>query len=176
MKCALLENLVSVTKITDRIIHALFKGISKTHVISGYSPTTFSDENDVVEFYECFNQTVLHIPPHTCLVIGGDFNVQVSNSVSYHSNTNRNSQLLLDFIHERNLLMTNTVFCKTKSRPNKFKSQIDFILCPKRWRNSFMDSQAHSTSDPIGSDHTIVCAQLRLSVRAKKHSSKPRLS
>ena len=80
MKCALLENLVSVTKITDRIIHTLFKGNPKTHVISCYSPTTVSDEKDVVELYECLNQTVLHIPPHACLVNGGDFNAQVSNS------------------------------------------------------------------------------------------------
>ena len=39
VKCALLQNLVSVTKITDRIIHALFKGNPKAHVISCYSPT-----------------------------------------------------------------------------------------------------------------------------------------
>ena len=39
-----------------------------------------------------------------------------------------------------------------------------------------MDSQAYSSSDPTGSDHRIVCAKLRLSVRAKKHSSKPRLN
>ena len=129
-----------------------------------------------------FNQTVLHIPPHAYLVIGGDFNAQVSNGFSHHSNTNRNGQLLLGLIHEHNLLMTNTPFCKPKSRlwtfraPNKFKSQIDFILCRKRWRNSIMDSQAHSSYNPIGSDHRIVCAKLRLSVRAKKHSSKPRLN
>ena len=78
--------------------------------------------------------------------------------------------------------MTNTLFCKPKSRlwtfrsPNKFKYQIDFILCRNIWRNSITDSRAHSSSDPIGSDHRIVCAKLRFSVRAKKHSSKPRLN
>ena len=69
VKCALLQNLVSVTKKTDRIMQALFKGNPKAHVISGYSPTNVSDEKDVVEFYESFNQIVLHIPPHACLVI-----------------------------------------------------------------------------------------------------------
>ena len=39
-----------------------------------------------------------------------------------------------------------------------------------------MDSQAHSSSDPIGSDRMIVCAKLRLSVRAKEHPSKPRFN
>ena len=171
---------MSVTKIIDHIIHALFKGNPKTHVISCYSPTNVSDEKDVVEFYKSLNQTVLHIPPNVCLVIGGDFNAQVSNSFSY--NINRNGQLLLGVIHELNLPMTNTLFCKPKSRlwifraPNKFKYQIDFILCQKRWRNSIMDLQANSSSDPIGSDHRIVCAKLSLSVRAKKHSSTPRLN
>ena len=78
--------------------------------------------------------------------------------------------------------MTNTLFCKPKSRlwtfraPNKFKSQIDFILCRRIWRKSIMDSQAHSSSNPIGPDHRIVCAKLRLSVRAKKHPPRPRLN
>ena len=56
VKCALLQNLESVIKITDRIIHALFKGNPKTNV---------SDEKDE-EFYESLNPTVLHIPPHAC--------------------------------------------------------------------------------------------------------------
>ena len=65
------------------------KGNLNTHVISCYSPKNVSNEKDVVEFY---------LPPPACLVIGGDFNAQVSNGFSYHSNTNRNGQLLLDFI------------------------------------------------------------------------------
>ena len=48
VKCALLQNLVSVTKITHRIIHALFKEYPKTDVISCYSPINVSDEKDVV--------------------------------------------------------------------------------------------------------------------------------
>ena len=136
--CYVSINLVSITKITDRIIHALFKGNPKTHVISCYSPTNVSDEKYVVEFNESLNQTVLHIPPHACLVIGGDFNAQVSNGFSYHNNTNRNGHLLLDLTHEHNLLMTNTLLSVNQNQdwtfraPNKFKSQIDFILCRNR--------------------------------------------
>ena len=57
-------------------------------------PTNVSDEIDVEEFYESLNQTVLHIPPYACLVIGGD--LKVSNGFLYLSNRNRNGQLLLD--------------------------------------------------------------------------------
>ena len=62
VKCALFQNLVSVTNIADLIVHALFKGNPKTHVISCYSPTNVSDEKDIAEFYDSRNQTVLHMP------------------------------------------------------------------------------------------------------------------
>ena len=62
MKSSLCQNLMSITKITGCIVHALFKRNPKSHVISGYSPTNVSDETDVEEFYESFNQTVLYIP------------------------------------------------------------------------------------------------------------------
>ena len=62
---------------------------------SCYSPTNVSDEKDVVEFYKSFNQTVLHIPPYACLVIGGDFNAQVSNGFSYYSSPNRKVSFFL---------------------------------------------------------------------------------
>ena len=39
-----------------------------------------------------------------------------------------------------------------------------------------MDSQAHSSSDPIGSDQRMVCAKLKLSVRTKKIPTTPRLN
>ena len=61
VKSSLLQNLVSITKITDRVIHALFKGNPKSRFISRYSPTNVSDETNVEEFYESLNQTVLHI-------------------------------------------------------------------------------------------------------------------
>ena len=86
-------------------------------------------------FYS-FNQTVLHIPPCACLLIGGDFSALVSNGLSYHSKTSRNGQLLLEFIHEQNLLITNTIFRKSRlstfRAPNSFKSQVDLIHCRKR--------------------------------------------
>ena len=38
-----------------------------------------------------------------------------------------------------------------------------------------MDSQACSSSDPIGSDHRIVCAKIRLSMQPKKNTNGSRL-
>ena len=54
-------------------------------------------------------------------------------------------------------------------------SQIDFILFRKRWRNSFTDCQAYSSSNPFGSDHRIVTATIKLSVRCQKQPSARKL-
>ena len=41
---------------------------------------------------------------------------------------------------------------------------------------SYINSQAYSSSDPIGSDHRIVCAKIRLSLRCTKTAARPRLN
>ncbi|XP_038055814.1 craniofacial development protein 2-like [Patiria miniata] len=172
VQTSLLPLLTSISKINDRIMLAIFKGNPKTYVVSCYSPTNTSDEASITGFYEFLNDTIASIPLHALLVIGGDFNAHVARQFSYHSTTNRNGQLLSDFVNCNNLLITNTLFQKSSKKlwthrsPNKYLSQIDFILCRKRWRNSILDSLAYSTSDPTGSDHRIVCAKIRLSLRS----------
>jgi len=75
---------------------------------------------------------------------------------------------------EFDLLATNTLFQKRRNSlwtwrsPTLHLSQIDFILCRKRWRNSIHDAQAHSSSNPIGSDHRIVTVKVKLSLRIQK--------
>ena len=61
VKSSLLQNLVSITKITDRVIHTLFKWNPKSRFVSCYSPTNISEETNVEEFYESLNQILLHI-------------------------------------------------------------------------------------------------------------------
>ena len=46
--------LINVEKISPRIITANFNGNPITTVISRYSPTNVSDEDDVTEFYNKF--------------------------------------------------------------------------------------------------------------------------
>ena len=58
------------------------------------------------------------------------------------------------------------------SFPNKEKSQIDYILINNKWKNSALNCEAYSTSCTVGSDHRIVTAKVRLSLRQSKSSSK----
>ena len=55
---------------------------------------------------------------------------------------NRKGQMLKDYLQENNILCLNTHFQKrhgqlwTHNSTNDFKSQIDFIIINKKWKNS----------------------------------------
>ena len=88
----------------------------------------------------------IHIPKHSVLVIGGDFNAHLGKENGYkyyfHITKNRNGNMLKNVIHENNLICLNTHFQKrsgqlcTHTSLNNFKSQIDFIIINKKWKNS----------------------------------------
>ena len=46
------------------------------------------------------------------------------------------------------------------------KQQIDYILVRRKWRNSVHNAQAYNSFASIGSDHRVVSARIRLSLRA----------
>ena len=48
---------------------------------------------------------------------------------------------------------------------NNSKAQIDYILINKKWKNSAMNCQAYSSFEGVSSDHRIVTAKIRLSLR-----------
>ena len=56
---------------------ATFNGNPKATIISCYSPTNVSEENEIVTFYEDLSSLVRSIPKHNLLVIGGDMNAQI---------------------------------------------------------------------------------------------------
>ena len=51
---------------------------------------------------------------------------------------------------------------------NGLKSQIDFILINRKWKNSIKNVEAYSTFASIGSDHRVVSAKVKLSLRTCK--------
>ena len=170
----LLPLLTSIKKVNERTIIATFNGNPKTVLICCHSPHNLSESAEVEEFYTQLNNCVSEIPAHNMLIIGGDFNAQIRGKFSYHQSTNRNGELLEDFLHQNNLLAGNTLFQKPKRKlwtwrhPSGYLSQIDFILYRKRWRNSIHDCQAHTSSVTIGGDHNIVTANIKLSLRSRR--------
>ena len=48
---------------------------------------------------------------------------------------------------------------------NNSKAQIDYTLINKKWKNSAINCEAYSSFEGVSSDHRIVTAKIRLSLR-----------
>ena len=170
-----LKTLNSVEKILPRMMAATFNGNPRATIISCYSPTNVSEENEIVTFYDELSSLVRSIPKHNMLVIGGDMNAQIgknrNNKYSLHNTSNRNGQLLTDFMIENRLACLNTNYQKREGKlwtymyANNTKAQIDYVLINKKWKNSALNCETYSSFEGVSTDHRIVTAKIRLSLR-----------
>ena len=93
------------------------------------------------------------------------------NKYSLHNTSNRNGQHLIDFMIENRLTCLNTNFQKREGKlwtytyANKSKAQIDYVFINRKWKNSVMNCEAYSSFEGLSSDHRIVTAKVRLSLR-----------
>ena len=73
------------------------------------------------------------------------------------------------FTLENGLTCLNTKFQERKGKlwtyPNNAKAQIDYILINKKWNYSALNCEAYSSFEGVSSDHWIVTAKIRLSLR-----------
>ena len=170
-----LKTLYSIERIQPRMMATTFNGNPKATIISCYSPTNVSEETKLVTFYEELPSLVRSIPKHNLLVIGRDMNAQIgknrNNKYSLHNTSNRNWQHLTDFMIENRLTCLNTNYQKREGKlwtytyANNSKAQIDYIFINKKWKNSAMNCEAYSSFEGVSSDHRIVTAKLRISLR-----------
>ena len=84
---------------------------------------------------------------------------------------------LLDLLQETDLKTINTSLQKKSGKlwtfqyPNGARAQLDYICINKKWQNSVRDCNAFNSFFSIGSDHRIVSAKIRLSLRTTKSTS-----
>ena len=112
------NNLLSVESISPRILVIELVGNPKITVICVYSPHNGSSLDEIDEFYMTLRQTVQQVPLHNFLVIAGDLNAKLGPEevpFTYNSITNRNGELLKDFMDEFSLFSAN----------NNFMNQVD---------------------------------------------------
>ena len=135
------------------------------------------DEDIIEGHYDNLRRAIDSIPTHNMLLVIGDFNARVGPEdvrFPFHESTNRNGKYLFDFAIEKNLLIANTYFQKrigkrwTYISPGGTKCQLDYILVRRKWKNSLLNAEAYSTFAGVGSDHRIVSARIRLSLRKSK--------
>ena len=154
---------------------ATFIGNPRASIISCDSPTNISEETELITFYDGLSSLVRSIPKHNVLVIGGDMNAKIrkngNHEYSLHNSSNRNRQPLTDFTIENRLTCLNINFQKrewklwTYTYANNIKAQIDFVFINKKWENSAVNCEAYSSFMGVSSDHRIVTAKIRLSLR-----------
>jgi len=159
------DNLLKVRRVSERILTAEFEGNPRITVIAAYSPTNCSEESNVDDFYNDLKRTTENVPAHNFLVIAGDFNGQIGHKdpvFTYNRPTNRNGRKLLDYAQEFGLMICNTKFMKplnklwTHQHPAGHRSQIDYIMTRRKWRNSIRDCRDFSSFSTVGSDHRMV--------------------
>ena len=94
-----------------------------------------------------------------------------NNKYGLHNRSNRNGQHLTDFMTENRLICLNTNYQKRKGKlwtytyANNSKAQIDYVFINKKWKNSAINCEAYSSFEDASSDHRIVTAKIRLSLR-----------
>ena len=170
-----LKTLNSIERIQPRMMAATFSGNPKATIISCYSPTSVREETELVTFYEELSSLVRSIPKHNLLVIGGDMNAQIgknrNNKYSLHNTSKRNRQHRTDFMIENRLTCLNTNYQKREGKlwtytyANNSKAQIDYVFINKKWKNSTMNCESYSSFEGVSSDHRIITAKVRLSLR-----------
>ena len=172
-----IDNILIVDPVSPRIMVLELKGNPKTTVVCAYSPINTSPLNEIDDFYRTLRSTIEQVPLHNFLVIAGDLNAKLGPddvNFSFNSKTNRNGEMLLDFLEEFNLFISNTSFMKPKGQlwtfeyPSGDRAQLDYLIFRKKWRNSVKDSRAFSSFSSVGSDHRIVSSVVKLSLRSSK--------
>ena len=169
-----LKSLNSIEKIHPRMMVATFNGNPRVIITSCYSPTNINEETELVAFYNELSSLVHNIPKHI-LIIGRNMNAQIgknrNHKYSLHNSSNKNGQNLTNFMTENRLTCLKTNFQKREEKlwtytyANNTKAQIDFVFINKKWKNSAVNCEAYSSFVGVSSDHRIVTAKIRLSLR-----------
>ena len=179
-----LKSLLNIEKISPRIVVATFNGNPQTTIISCYSPTNVSEEQDVLHFYNELASLVRAVPRHNMLIIAGDMNAQLGRNQhhkhAFHAETDRNGKHFNHFLTENNLYCLNTRFQKKRGKlwthtyPNSVKAQLDYISVYD-YINSVQNCEAYNSFEGVSSDHRIVSIKVQLSLRANKKKSSIKL-
>ena len=171
------ENLIAEIKPhTDRILQVNITGNPMMSLLINYAPV--NGKSDAEEHYERLSDITNNIPKHNIIISLGDFNAHLGHEKAkhtYHASTNKNGNLLHDYALECGLYITNVMFKKRNGKLWTYlsdmsgsKSQVDYILVNRKWKNSVKDVEAYSSFSSLGSDHRILTAKIKLSLRMKK--------
>ena len=169
--------------VSDRILIArFFSRYVATTIVVCYAPTNEADDEAKEQFYGQLQATVRRVPKHDLVIVGGDFNAKVGGDNRNRERTmgkfglgnmNENGLLFAEFCEEHELVIGGTMFQHKEvhrytweSPDGLTRNQIDHIAVCRRWAASLQDVRTRRGAD-VGSDHMLVVAKVKLSLRKK---------
>ena len=169
-----------VDSVSPRILHAKVgkSGNFVCDAVCVYSPTAVVEHsNDVCEFYKNLTDLLHQIPISHMLLVLGDFNAQLAKSsrfpYAFNRQPNLNTDNLVEFLDEFDLLAINTIFQKRHQHrqisfygPNHRRATLDYILIRRKWQKSVVDCSIKLS--PISSDHNRVDATFKWKIKSNK--------
>ena len=171
--------LISVERISNRIMKAKFQGNPAMSIIVAYAPTEAADDPTKDTYFNQLRSTIEGVPLHDFLAILTDGNARMGKGdvfFTHNATTNDNGRRHLEIMEDHQLIAANTQFQKRKGKlwtwrsPHDTLHQLDYILVRSKWRNSVTNCEAYSSFGSLFSDHRVVTADVSLSLRKSKPS------
>lgn len=175
------KSISDIKPITPRILLVSLDGNPRLSIIVTYSPTEGDSAEAAEDFHGSLRMTISQLPAHNMLLVIGDFNAHMSRGHDndplwyFHQRTNRNGQLLRDTLEEAQLEATNHRFQKRPGKQWTFlsdatltKTQLDYVLVRKKWKNCVKNTEPYNFFSSLGSDHRVVVSDVKLSLRKSK--------
>lgn len=181
-----------IKKISPRIIAInLYRNPSLT-IISIYAPTNISEPIEKDKFYDELEMFIHNLPAHDVILTAGDFNARVGcdqhmnypkiiGKHVFHQETNDNGTRLVSLCESASLRPAQFRFPHPIGRiwtwmhPSGKKAQIDHILIRAKWFNSLRNCRSYSSIE-LDSDHRIVTASIKVSLRRQQPQSIRRMT
>ncbi|XP_067616258.1 craniofacial development protein 2-like [Eurosta solidaginis] len=170
----------AVERLTAIRIKATFFNIS---FICAHAPTEEKDDEVKDTFCEQLERTYERCPRHDIKVVLGDFNARVGQEgvfgptvgkFSLHNGTSPNGLRLIDFVGDRNMVISSTRFIHKKihkatwlSPDRNTRNQIDNVVIDGRHASSVLDVRTIRGPN-IDSDHYLVATKIRTRLSAAK--------
>ena len=184
------DKIVSINRHGDRLVVVkAVAGKRLLNFISTYAPQSGRSAQEKEEYWENITQTVNSIPQQEGIILGGDLNGHIGESIDGYEGThggfgygtrNVEGEKVLEFAVATNTVLCNTFFKKDKEKLVTYssggrKSAIDFIMVRRADRTTVKNVMVIASEECV-QQHRLVVAVLNLkSFKKKKTVFTPRL-
>ncbi|KAK9881036.1 hypothetical protein WA026_014379 [Henosepilachna vigintioctopunctata] len=164
---------------SERILILKFSLGKKTiNIISIYSPENCKPKREREQFFENLQNTLDKIPSDELVIVMGDFNARIGNTVipgvkqRFHEDQiNDNGELMVNLCSFNNLRINNTfynhkdIYKYTFFNSRKQTSMVDYIVTNRNILPSQILDVRTLNSANVGTDHKLLLGKIRMRLR-----------